>query len=313
MGKIVLSPKNQSGGTLSRMSSQLNPLMRSDSPTHPAIESTFEYTKRKIHDIFRSLNKDSALYSPEKTIDSIRDYKNAGERILYSELSNYVYQIPPEMAGTFTTNLESLMKYALDSKNEITKDIQDTVIRLWDHCNLALHQIDNSKCILERGVSQTKNSLYDELYKEFKGIEKEYIAILGIFASIVIAFVAGITFSTSVLQNLHTSSVYRIVLVTLLIGLVLVNALYGLFYYVNKIVSRNSGPPSTNSQKKWYQKIKRPGFVFWVNAALLLLMGLTILGWYFGVVGKRNARILSPPTQEVTNPVSSERKTPPVD
>ena len=117
------------------MSSQLNPLMRSDSPTHPAIESTFEYTKRKIHDIFRSLNKDSALYSPEKTIDSIRDYKNAGERILYSELSNYVYQIPPEMAGTFTTNLESLMKYALDSKNEITKDIQDTVIRLWDHCN----------------------------------------------------------------------------------------------------------------------------------------------------------------------------------
>lgn len=37
------------------------------------------------------------------------------------------------------------------------------------------------------------------IHKEISGIEKEYISILGIFASIVLAFVGGITFSSSVL------------------------------------------------------------------------------------------------------------------
>ena len=70
--------------------------------------------------------------------------------------------------------------------------------------------------------------------------QREYIAILGIFAAVVLAFTGGIAFSTSVLQNLHISSIYRIVLAVVIIGLVLVNLLYGLFYYIGQLVNKNA-------------------------------------------------------------------------
>ena len=40
--------------------------------------------------------------------------------------------------------------------------------------------------------------------------QREYISILGIFAAVVLAFTGGIAFSTSVLKNINTVSVYRI-------------------------------------------------------------------------------------------------------
>ena len=54
----------------------------------------------------------------------------------------------------------------------------------------------------------------------FKGMEKEYISILGIFASIVLAFVGGLTFSTSVLANIDKASIYRLVIIACIIGIV---------------------------------------------------------------------------------------------
>lgn len=80
-----------------------------------------------------------------------------------------------------------------------------------------------------------QNTLSEELGKQ----QREYIAILGIFASIVLTFIGGIVFSTSVLQNIGAVSVYRLAAITLLIGIVLSNMLYGLLYYVNHLVYGN--------------------------------------------------------------------------
>ena len=44
--------------------------------------------------------------------------------------------------------------------------------------------------------------------------QREYIAILGIFAAVVLAFTGGIAFSTSVLNNVAKASIYRTVTVS---------------------------------------------------------------------------------------------------
>ena len=67
------------------------------------------------------------------------------------------------------------------------------------------------------------------------GIEREYVTILGIFASIVLAFVGGITFTTSVLQNIDKVSVFRLILTVDVIGAVLVNVIYLLISFILKI------------------------------------------------------------------------------
>ena len=62
----------------------------------------------------------------------------------------------------------------------------------------------------------------EESHKEIKGIQKEYITILGIFAAIMLAFVGSFTFSTSVLNNVGKTDVFELVIVALVIGLVFI-------------------------------------------------------------------------------------------
>ena len=160
----------------------LDRLTRADDGTiaKPRAKSNFMYRRQKIVGICTSLRKPCEEYSPVKTIESINDYIEAGDRIIYSEITTIVYAMSPEEQGTFNSNLETLMNYALSEESKTPKMMQDTVIRLWDHVHLAMRQIGNAREILEKSTAETKQSLHDELYKEFKGIEKEYITILGI-------------------------------------------------------------------------------------------------------------------------------------
>jgi hypothetical protein len=66
-------------------------------------------------------------------------------------------------------------------------------------------------------------------------MEKEYVSIFGIFASIVLAFVGGITFSTSVLQNIDKVSIFRLLLVVDMIAFTMINVLNLLIDFIAKI------------------------------------------------------------------------------
>lgn len=76
-------------------------------------------------------------------------------------------------------------------------------------------------------------------------MEKEYISILGIFAAIVLAFVGGITFSTSILENINKASIYRIIFITSSLALILLNIFYILIYFlisINEMKKENTLP-----------------------------------------------------------------------
>lgn len=178
-------------------------------------------------------------------------------------------------------------------------DIRDELKKLYDHVSLDIARINYSDAAdrrigQEESIAQVKSqvtevqeridaakndldSQMDAVRKTVQDAQKEYITILGIFASIVLAFTAGIAFSTSVLENMHKVTVYRAVLVALVIGLVLVNCLYGLFYYLSKLVKDQDG-----------SKVL-PLII--TNAIFLLLILLTCVAWCHGVIEKRNARV----------------------
>lgn len=247
----------------------LDRLTRADDGTiaKPRAKSNFMYRRKKVVGICTSLRKPCEEYSPAKTIESINAYVNAGDRIIYSEITTIVYAMSPEEQGIFNSNLESLMDYVLNEESNTPKSMQDTVIRLWDHVHLAMRQVGNAKEILEKSTAEAKQSLHDELYKEFKGIEKEYITILGIFASIIISFVAGITFSTSVLENMHSVGIYRLVLVILLIAFVLLNAINLLVRYIFRL-----------------NKAESSKFPMWqIDAILAVLLVLLLVSWILSV------------------------------
>ncbi len=219
------------------MSDKLDVLLKTDDKSTVSLEKSPRYinTKRKINGICKALCKETKDYDAAITVKNIQSYldnKDKMERILYSEISSYVFSLDMNARGVFATNVEKLMIYALYAeRSEVSEDCFKIIVKIYDHFQLALNQIENVKSILGASIEDTKVDLKNEM----KGVEKEYISILGIFAAIVLAFVGGITFSSSVLQNIDSVSIYRLLIVTVLLAFVLVNVIWLLIRFIAQI------------------------------------------------------------------------------
>lgn len=151
-----------------------------------------------------------------------------------------------------------------DSNGDII-DIHREIVKLYDHTNLDIARINYTKRMTGEALSElskTKNmvdnlkeankelhseskKLKDEINDSQKKMQNEYITILGIFASIVLAFTGGMTFSSSVLENMDKSSIYRIILVICLLGIVLFNIIWMLIKFLCDINDKKA-------YSKWY-------------------------------------------------------------
>jgi hypothetical protein len=145
-------------------------------------------------------------------------------------------------------------------------DISKEIVKLYDHTNLDIARINYTKTMtnatmselaknkllingLEKNIQEsevTLKELSDQTIKDLtqlstnvqnkqEDMQKEYISILGIFAAIVLAFTGGIVFSGSVLENIDKSSIYRITLITFIIGLVFFDLIWLLIDFIRDI------------------------------------------------------------------------------
>lgn len=104
--------------------------------------------------------------------------------------------------------------------------------------------------------------------KTIQGVEKEYVSILGIFASIILAFVGGMTFSTSVLNNIAKASIFRLLIVTDLLAFVLFNTIIILLKFIFVINdSRQNFPFSAK----------------FMNIILLIFALFILISWCFSL------------------------------
>ena len=249
--------------------------------------------KATRHEMYKRL--EALYYSPNKE-DRYRHF--------YSDIFTVLTQIQQASnqgdINILGQNL-SLIRAGYNPQNRDEQgniiDISDSIRKLYDHVSLDIARISYSDAGDRKTAGETAivdmqsqlNQIKTEIDKakiaqnnveaELGKQQREYIAILGIFAAIVLAFTGGIAFSTSVLKSINTVSVYRITMVSLMIGLVLINVLFGLFYYVDRLV---------NGMQKNRKKLKP---LLFSNVILCVLLSITINAWYYGWVEKRDIRI----------------------
>ena len=223
----------------------------------------------------------------DKYIDLIKVIYDDEFRHSYSNITAMLIKLNkenPQALEFVSNNFSSLVDKFPKEEN---LDAYKSLNKLYDH--IILEQIrltevySDSKELADnaRDLSKQATKLLNranKIVKETISVKTELITVLGIFAVILLAFVGGLTFSTSVFANLHQTSIYRIVLAILLIGFVLSNILYGLFYYIDRLVRRDEED----------KKIK-PLII--TNGIILVLIVATILAWSFALVEKRNERI----------------------
>lgn len=231
-----------------------------------------EEFKRILFDLSKS---QEVLQSPSERANIYlrleKLYHNSEFRHYYSDIFSVLTSVQQDCnlgdINILGQNLEIIIrgyhpKNTDDNGN--TVDISNQLKKLYDHVSLDIARITYSDAAdyrllqnesindikaevsdLQKGINDLQKRLdksankIKSAYKKVENAQKEYIAILGIFASIILTFISGIVFTTSILQNIHNASIYRIVLITLLIGLIVLNAVYLLFYFIERIVKNH--------------------------------------------------------------------------
>lgn len=117
--------------------------------------------------------------------------------------------------------------------------------KLYDHINLDVARIKYTETLVNKITEQnrTTNEELRKINDKAEKMQRDYVTILGIFAAVIIAFVSGMTFSTSVLNNIGSVSIYRLTFIVILIALFIFNLLNLLFDFLIRI---NKIPPSSN-------------------------------------------------------------------
>ncbi|MFV7791275.1 hypothetical protein ACNO6Z_10540 [Aliarcobacter lanthieri] len=166
---------------------------------------------------------------------------------------------------------------------EQTKKAEEKIENKAISINRELTKIQNS---VNDYILDTRKNIKDELKNanneingELKKARSEYITILGIFASIIIAFVAGLTFSTSVLSNIDKASIYRLAFIVCLVGLFITNILHYLYAFIRDI---HFGIPESKGCVLAPRNILNSfcnSYIFKFNLLIILVMASIFVYW----------------------------------
>lgn len=233
---------------------------------------------KRIGEIIKRLSKKEI--DKEQEYDSILDelveiYEDESYRHRYDEITAIILNIPDiynaknekeiDPLVTIPYNLRFICEAAKEKVDN--KNVLEKIEKLFVHANLECERVKKFRSIfleIERIESKER-----DIAKNLEQQQTQYITILGIFAAIVLSFVGGLTFSTSVLAHIHQASSYRLVFVMCFIALFVGNILYYLFDFLLKITDKKP--------KEDICFLKKPFFYF--NLIVILFMLMSVVGY----------------------------------
>ncbi|WP_088296842.1 hypothetical protein [Helicobacter pylori] len=241
------------------------------------METKEEDKDKKLEEIIVLLCEEGDLSSQkDQIIKDLKEIYKGEYKHKYSKITTIILNSTRDKEQAFmmlTQNIKTLKEI---QDNKEVESIKPKLEKLYDHMNLECIRLQD----FDEKMSRVKNvsiKLEDELNKNYKKLSEElnkqqtqYITILGIFASIVLTFVGGLAFSTSVLSNIDKANAYRLVFVMAFIALFFGNILYLLFSFLSKI--------SLSEEKKDKQEnfFKKP--IFWFNLMVIILFVIGFFG-----------------------------------
>ena len=158
-------------------------------------KSAIDNAKEVVRNLLTELSVETKAFTPHKFIKLLEKYLNDNIRLLYSEITvfiNELYEQDDRKLQILISNLDKLYEYQTENKlsddPELDDKLKKTIIKLWDHVNLANVQIDKLKMSDEEfnkriapttskikeaktTIEQTKDDVFVELSETKEEIE----------------------------------------------------------------------------------------------------------------------------------------------
>lgn len=258
-----------------------------DSTSESLLQSEMQKMQDEIVGIFRCLLPNADEFDEKSAYNALYKYIDSKKRILYSPLSNIIYDYFTEKksdeAGTINSNVEKLVDHAENEYKAITptsanKDtIENTYkacIKIWDHVNLAQQQYHTLKQSDAEYKEKFQANIADYKQKMTEELNSQLLTLVSIFTALAFLVFGGITS----LDNIFSTTgipLLKILIICTLWSLGLLNLIFIFLYCVSKMTAlkfRSTDYP----QATIYQKYP---VVWWTNLVLCFL--LAIFSWLY--------------------------------
>ncbi len=183
------------------------------------METKEEDKDKKLEEIIVSLCEKGDLSSQtDQIIKDLKEIYQGEYRHKYSKITTIILNSTRDREQAFMTLTQNIRTLKEIQDDKEVESIKPKLEKLYDRMNLECIRLQDfdEKMSRVKDVSiklDDLNKNYKKLSEELNKQQTQYITILGIFASIVLTFVGGLAFSTSVLSNIDKANAYRLVFV----------------------------------------------------------------------------------------------------
>ena len=221
-------------------------------------EKTYSKLQEKLNDLLKEFsNSEYGLWEENKDLDEyfiqFTDIYGTGFRHQYHkffEVVNSIFEDDDKDVSIFQENLKLFRRFVINKKDENFLTIFD---KLYDHILLEISRREISlKQENEMGnmqknydiISTQAKNLEDKISNTTERLSKlhtDFVAILAIFAAVVVTFSSGSNYVLSSISAVNQSFSKELVFIVLICGLILMNTIFMLIYFIGRILERSLG------------------------------------------------------------------------
>lgn len=196
----------------------------------------------------------------------------------------------PESLNHLSEKIRSCLAYSHQkyhqNKTEASNRLRNCLYKLWDHIALDVFRINQMEMLhsdyndLISGFTDKIQNCRTDIDSLNKNIEKsklDVVAILGIFAAIIIGFVAPMVFSSQLLANLKDTPAGKIMIASAVCGFVAISLFYMVYLILENIVFKNR---ERQPLREHLCNIKQWSLRDWILPVMVFVFGLIfVIGW----------------------------------
>lgn len=200
------------------------------------------------------------------TIEVIRSLKS--EKLIYSEISNHLFVTSKENVATFLSNVAKLKEKVFDPNSKEYEDLRHIVLKLYDHTQLANHQVNMFKIGQERFDNQLKSSDFfnekiesnretiDSMIKEnnnfinqkIDSVNSQVVSLVALFTAMAFLVFGGLSSFESIFSNIQDVSVLKLLMLSSVWGIAILNTIAVFMFFTSRVIGRSfQADPSENN------------------------------------------------------------------
>ena len=244
--------------------------------------------EKEMDEICKMLSEETKSFKAEDFFARINKYVVNNERLLYTHITNYIFLLSEEQFGILQSNLDSVIQYMgtmemngnapenedADAERERT---QKTIIKIWDHVNLArkqyilfCHKDEDYEKIVDEKMEMAEAKISKEM-------NIQLISLVAIFTALSFLVFGGISSLDNIFSGVQEIPIIKLLIIGCIWCFCIMNLIFTFMFFVAKITKlsvRSTDDVNANIIKKY-------PLVWWSNYVIISVLCLGC--WLFFV------------------------------